>query len=96
MEELGDTLTPTTNEEDIKELMKQLDRESAYREHTCWRQYITVVISIAFCIFQLYATLTGSVTAQILRGNSFSLCAAFRISFISGDKKNAPQYPAVV
>src|SRR5574344_1492102 len=67
MEELGDTLTPTTNEEDIKELMKQLDRESAYREHTCWRQYITVVISIAFCIFQLYATLTGSVSAQILR-----------------------------
>lgn len=67
LEEVGDSFTPTTNEEDIKELMAQLDRESAYREHTCWRQYITVVISIAFCFFQLYATLSGAITAQILR-----------------------------
>lgn len=87
MEELGDTLTPTTNEEDIKELMKQLDRESAYREHTCWRQYITVVISIAFCIFQLYATLTGSVTAQILRATHLAFVQLLGFLLFPATKK---------
>lgn len=62
-----DTILPTTNEEEMKKLMQELDREHAYREHKCWRQYITVVVSICFVVFQLYATLSGTVTAQILR-----------------------------
>ena len=67
MDNKVDSILPTTNEEEIKQLMRELDREQAYREHTCWRQYITVVISVVFVMFQLYATLTGHITAQILR-----------------------------
>lgn len=62
-------ILPTTNEEEMKKLMKDLDREQAYREHKCWRQYITVVISIVFVLFQLYATLSGKITAQVLRAS---------------------------
>ncbi|MBR1537022.1 MAG: TRAP transporter permease, partial [Treponema sp.] len=66
---LVERLLPTTNEDEIKNLMKDLDREQSYREHKCWRQYITVLVSIAFCIFQLYATLSGRVPAQIVRSS---------------------------
>lgn len=64
-----DDILPTTNEEEMKKLMQDLDREQAYREHKCWRQYITVVISIAFVLFQLFATLSGMITAQVLRAS---------------------------
>jgi TRAP transporter 4TM/12TM fusion protein len=66
---LVESLLPTTNEDEMKNLMQNLDREQAYREHKCWRQYITVLVSIAFCVFQLYATLTGRVPAQIVRAS---------------------------
>jgi len=52
-------ILPTTNEEEMKKLMQGLDREQAYREHKCWRQWITVIVSIVFVLFQLYATLSG-------------------------------------
>ena len=64
-----DDILPTTNEDEMKKLMQDLDREQAYREHKCWRQYITVGISVVFCLFQLYATLSGNITAQILRAS---------------------------
>ena len=64
-----ENILPTTNEEEMKNLMKDLDREQAYREHKCWRQYITVIVSIVFVLFQLYATLSGHVTAQVLRAS---------------------------
>ena len=66
---LVESLLPTTNEDEMKNLMQNLDREQAYREHKCWRQYITVLISIAFCVFQLYATLSGRIPAQIVRAS---------------------------
>ena len=66
---LVESLLPTTNEDEMKNLMQNLDREQAYREHKCWRQYITVLVSIAFCVFQLYATLTGRIPAQIVRAS---------------------------
>lgn len=62
-----DQILPTSNEEEMKQMMKELDREQSYREHKCWRQYITVFISIIFVVFQLYATLSGAITAQVLR-----------------------------
>lgn len=64
---LTDSLSPTSNEEMIQQYMKQYDPGYAYREHQCWKRYITVIVSLAFCLFQLYATLSGAVTAQILR-----------------------------
>ncbi|MDE5614465.1 MAG: TRAP transporter permease [Treponemataceae bacterium] len=66
----------TTNESEIKELMKDLDREQSYREHTCWRQHITVIISVAFVLFQLYATLSGRIPAQILRASHLAFVQA--------------------
>lgn len=60
-------ILPTSNEEEMKKMMKELDREQSYREHKCWRQYITVFISVIFVLFQLYATLSGAITAQVLR-----------------------------
>jgi len=62
-----ENIVPTTNENEMKQLMKDLDREQAYREHKCWRQYVTVLVSVAFCIFQLYATLSGRIPAQLVR-----------------------------
>ena len=66
---LVESLLPTTNEDEMKNLMQNLDREQSYREHKCWRQYITVLVSIAFCVFQLYATLSGRIPAQIVRAS---------------------------
>ena len=60
-------ILPTSNEEEMKRMMKELDREQSYREHKCWRQYITVFISVIFVLFQLYATMSGAITAQVLR-----------------------------
>lgn len=60
-------ILPTSNEEEMKRMMKELAREQSYREHKCWRQYITVFISVIFVLFQLYATLSGAITAQVLR-----------------------------
>lgn len=71
-----DDLMLTTNESEIKELMKDLDREQSYREHTCWRQHITVIISVAFVLFQLYATLSGKIPAQILRASHLAFVQA--------------------
>ena len=82
-----DNILPTTNEEEIKQLMKELDREQAYREHTCWRQYITVVISVAFVLFQLYATLTGHITAQILRATHLAFIQLLAFLLFPASKK---------
>ena len=73
-------ILPTSNEEEMKRMMKELDREQSYREHKCWRQYITVVISVIFVVFQLYATLSGSIPAQILRASHLAF-VQYRITF---------------
>ena len=85
MEDIGDTFTPTANEEEIKELMKQIDRESAYREHNCWRQYITLCI-YSF-VFQLYATLSGAITAQILRATHLAFVQLLGFLLFPATKK---------
>ncbi|MBR4684882.1 MAG: TRAP transporter permease [Spirochaetia bacterium] len=82
-----DNILPTTNEEEIKQLMKELDREQAYREHTCWRQYITVVISVVFVMFQLYATLTGHITAQVLRATHLAFIQLLAFLLFPASKK---------
>jgi TRAP transporter 4TM/12TM fusion protein len=87
MAEKVDNLLPTTNEEEIKNLMKELDREQAYREHTCWRQYITVVISVVFVMFQLYATLSGHITAQVLRATHLAFVQLLAFLLFPATKK---------
>ena len=96
MENLG----PTSNEAELKEMMKNLDREQAYREHTCWRQYITVVVSIAFVIFQLYSSLSGMVTAQVLRATHLAFVQMLAFLLFPATKKllrnHLPWYDVVL
>ena len=80
-------ILPTTNEDELKELMKDLDREQAYREHTCWRQWITVLVSIAFVAFQLYATLSGRITAQVLRATHLAFVQFLAFLLFPATKK---------
>ena len=82
-----DNILPTSNEDEMKNLMKDLDREQAYREHKCWRQYITVIISIIFVLFQLYATLSGLVTAQILRATHLAFVQFLAFLLFPATKK---------
>ncbi len=96
MENLG----PTSNEAELKEMMKNLDREQAYREHTCWRQYITVLVSIAFVVFQLYSSLSGMVTAQILRATHLAFVQMLAFLLFPATKKlprnHLPWYDVVL
>ena len=82
-----DKILPTSNEEEMKNLMRDLDREQAYREHKCWRQYITVIISIIFVSFQLYATLSGTITAQILRASHLAFVQLLAFLLFPASKK---------
>ena len=80
-------ILPTSNEDEMKQLMKDLDREQAYREHKCWRQYITVMISIVFVAFQLYATLSGLIPAQILRATHLAFVQLLAFLLFPATKK---------
>ena len=82
-----ESILPTSNEDEMKNLMKNLDREQAYREHKCWRQYITVIVSIIFVAFQLYATLSGAVTAQILRATHLAFVQFLAFLLFPATKK---------
>jgi len=83
-----DNILPTSNESDLRELMGELDREHAYREHHCWRQHVTIVVSVLFCLFQLYATLTGSVTAQVLRATHLAFVQLLAFLLFPPTKKS--------
>lgn len=87
-EEIAESFIPTTNEVDMKELMGELDKEHAYRVHNCWRQYITVIISILFTGFQLYATLSGRVPAQILRASHLGFVQLLAFLLFPASKKS--------
>ena len=97
---LVESLLPTTNEDEMKQLMKDLDREQAYREHKCWRQSVTVIVSIAFCVFQLYATLSGRIPAQLVRAShlAFVQFLAFLLfpALKSLPKNTLPLYDVVL
>lgn len=86
--EKGDNLTPTANEVDLQQLMGELDKEQAYRQHGCWRQYITVIVSILFVAFQLYASLSGRVTAQILRATHLAFVQLLAFLLFPPTKKS--------
>lgn len=81
-------ILPTTNEEEMKKLMQDLDREQAYREHKCWRQYITVIVSVVFVLFQLYATISGLITAQVLRATHLAFVQLLAFLLFPPTKKS--------
>ena len=88
-------ILPTSNEEEMKRMMKELDREQSYREHKCWRQYITVFISVIFVLFQLYATLSGAITAQVLRATHLAFVQLLAF-LLFPPTKNSPDRKSVV
>ncbi len=87
IENLAERINPTTNEDEMKHLMQALDKEQAYREHKCWRQYITVIISVIFCVFQLYATLSGHLPAQIVRATHLAFVQFLAFLLFPATKK---------
>ena len=82
-----ENILPTTNEQEMQKLMKDLDREQAYREHKCWRQYVTVIISIIFVVFQLYASLSGHIPAQVLRASHLAFVQLLAFLLFPASKK---------
>ncbi len=82
-----ENILPTTNEQEMQKLMNDLDREQAYREHKCWRQYVTVIISIIFVVFQLYASLSGHIPAQVLRASHLAFVQLLAFLLFPASKK---------
>ena len=76
------------NEQEMKDLLARLDKEQSFREHQCWRRHITVIVSVVFCIFQLYATLSGTVTAQILRATHLAFVQFLAFLLFPATKKH--------
>lgn len=90
-DEAIENILPTSNEaandEEIKQIMQDLDPEQAYRQHKCWRQWITVIISVIFVAFQLYATISGIVTAQVLRATHLAFAQMLAFLLFPASKK---------
>lgn len=82
-----ENILPTTNEEEMKKMMQDLDKEQSFRTHKCWRRYITIVISIIFVLFQLYATLSGTVPGQILRATHLAFVQLLAFLLFPASKK---------
>lgn len=86
--------------EEIDDYMSKYDSESRYRKYKDWKRYLIIVISSAFCIFQLYAILTGRVTAQVLRAThlAFVMLLAFLLFPFKRNmpKDKLPWYDAVI
>ena len=53
--------------EELDDYMSKYDSESRYRRFKDWKKYLIIVISVAFCLFQLYSILSGKITAQVVR-----------------------------
>ncbi len=76
-----------TKPEEIDTLMQELDREQAYRRLGGIRKIIICVVSVAFCVFQLYATLSGRIPAQILRASHLAFVQFLAFLLFPATKK---------
>ncbi|MCQ2576524.1 MAG: TRAP transporter permease [Treponema sp.] len=83
-----DSILPTTNEQEMKSIIQDLDPEQSYREHKCWRRYITIIISVIFCLFQLYATLAGNIQAQVVRATHLAFVSLLAFLLYPVSKKS--------
>ena len=85
-------------EEKAQRLLEEKDQESRVRSYTgIWGKIITI-ISLAFVVFQLYATSIGTIEAMMLRGwhATFLLLLCFLIYPGKGGYKNKSQNPTLV
>lgn len=76
--------------EEIDDYMRKYDSESRYRRYTDWKKYLIIVISVVFCLFQLYSILSGRITAQIIRATHLSF-VMFLAYFLFPMRKDMPK-----
>lgn len=98
MKHRNDIHIPTV--EEIDDYMSKYDSESMYRRYSDWKKYLIIVISVVFCLFQLYSILSGKITAQIVRAThlSFVMLLAYLLFPMKKDmpKDKLPWYDVIL
>ena len=98
MKHRNDIHIPTV--EEIDDYMSKYDSESRYRRYSDWKKYLIIVISVVFCLFQLYSILSGKITAQIVRAThlSFVMLLAYLLFPMKKDmpKDKLPWYDVIL
>ncbi|MEI0560805.1 TRAP transporter permease [Brachyspira pilosicoli] len=86
--------------EELDDYMSKYDSESRYRRFKDWKKYLIIVISVAFCLFQLYSILSGKITAQVVRAThlAFVMALAYLLFPMKKDmpKDKLPWYDAII
>lgn len=86
--------------EELDDYMSKYDSESRYRRFKDWKKYLIIVISVAFCLFQLYSILSGKITAQVVRAThlAFVMALAYLLFPMNKDmpKDKLPWYDVII
>ena len=86
--------------EELDDYMSKYDSESRYRRFKDWKRYLIIVISAAFCLFQLYSILSGKITAQVVRAThlAFVMALAYLLFPMKKDmpKDKLPWYDVII
>ena len=86
--------------EELDDYMSKYDSESRYRRFKDWKKYLIIVISVAFCLFQLYSILSGKITAQVVRAThlAFVMALAYLLFPMKKDmpKDKLPWYDVII
>ncbi|MEI0516339.1 TRAP transporter permease [Brachyspira murdochii] len=86
--------------EEIDDYMSKYDSESRYRRYNDWKKYLIIVISVIFCLFQLYSILSGRITAQVVRAThlAFVMLLAYLLFPMKKDmpKDKLPWYDVIL
>ncbi|MEI0579558.1 TRAP transporter permease [Brachyspira pilosicoli] len=86
--------------EELDDYMSKYDSESRYRRFKDWKKYLIIIISVIFCLFQLYSILSGKITAQVVRAThlAFVMALAYLLFPMKKDmpKDKLPWYDAII
>ncbi len=86
--------------EELDDYMSKYDSESRYRRFKDWKKYLIIIISVAFCLFQLYSILSGKITAQVVRAThlAFVMALAYLLFPMKKDmpKDKLPWYDVII
>ncbi|WP_295295195.1 TRAP transporter permease [uncultured Brachyspira sp.] len=86
--------------EELDDYMSKYDSESRYRRFKDWKKYLIIIISVAFCLFQLYSILSGKITAQVVRAThlAFVMALAYLLFPAMKDmpKDKLPWYDVII
>ncbi|MEI0530368.1 TRAP transporter permease [Brachyspira pilosicoli] len=86
--------------EELDDYMSKYDSESRYRRFKDWKKYLIIIISVVFCLFQLYSILSGKITAQVVRAThlAFVMALAYLLFPAMKDmpKDKLPWYDVII